>query len=405
MIKQLITGIFAFFMLAMISSNASAVATFAEMQNGAQSMTISEGDTVYFDVGIFSVNPPMTYSIKMYQNGNLVSTFKDNIQDSDGWYSERIYIGEDEYGQVGGAFQIIISSEDAETSDYYTLTLNVNGVNDSPSIAMPDITAEEGTLYSIDLDDYATDADNADSELTFEVYAYCDVTIDPITHVATFDLPLGYTGDFWGNVWVQDPDGAFSISFFTITATPANGLNILSVNAPSSIKEGQTLDVSFTAADSDGDPLTYYIYKNGALVSSTNSYSWKTGENDAGTYSFDFIVIDAADGLTDTESRTVVVQNVASLGKPSLDVEIQPVYFFGNAYLKLRNRAMAIEDLEITASIPEIGYEETINVNIERNEVKQIELNVPQDNAGTYIMEIKLEAEDYDALRYAVVEI
>ena len=66
---------------------------------------------------------------------------------------------------------------------------------------------------------------------------------------------------------------------------------------------------------------------------------------------------------------------------------------------------MAIEDLEITASIPEIGYEETMTVNIERNEVKQIELNIPQENSGTYIMEVKLNAEDYDALRYAVVEI
>jgi len=66
---------------------------------------------------------------------------------------------------------------------------------------------------------------------------------------------------------------------------------------------------------------------------------------------------------------------------------------------------MAVEDLEITASIPEIGYEETITVNIERNEIKQIVLNVPQDNAGTYIMEVQLDADDYSALRYAVVEI
>ncbi len=92
----------------------------------------------------------------------------------------------------------------------------------------------------------------------------------------------------------------FAILLVLFTVKSVFALSILTVTAPATATEGASLAVSFTT----DEPAAYRILKDGAQVSSSNSYVETLGYDSAGLHEFMF---EAVSGTTVTTTRTVEV--------------------------------------------------------------------------------------------------
>jgi len=112
-----------------------------------------------------------------------------------------------------------------------TFTVAVTPVNDPPSFGppIPDVSfAEDGTDSSIDLDDYVSDPDHTNAQLTLVPSGNTNVTvsIDPVTHVVTFGAQLNWHGNEDITFTATDPDLLSDNDTITVTVDPAVGINV-----------------------------------------------------------------------------------------------------------------------------------------------------------------------------------
>lgn len=116
----------------------------------------------------------------------------------------------------------------------------------SPVISgLPDVAfGEEGTDNTIDLDNYVSDSNNIDSELTwtFTGNTNINVIIDSTSHIVSFTSPIvDWTGAEFITFRVEDPDGNYDEDVMLVTVTnvddPAvwNPLTSQSINEDSAI--------------------------------------------------------------------------------------------------------------------------------------------------------------------------
>ncbi len=113
------------------------------------------------------------------------------------------------YGSEDAVFKVT-DPDGLYDSDNVKVTVTKVHVNQAPKITgLPDVEFEEGSCYSLDLDDYVTDPDNSKSELTWKALYnnYVDITINPDTHVARFCAENFYGKDYV-SFEVIDPEGA-----------------------------------------------------------------------------------------------------------------------------------------------------------------------------------------------------
>nr|MBC8494535.1 hypothetical protein [archaeon] len=89
----------------------------------------------------------------------------------------------------------------------------------------------------------------------------------------------------------------------------AGDVSITNVDAPSSILEGEEIVIIFSAETDESETISYYILKDDVPVASVNEYDWLTGFNDAGEY--EFLLIANTTNSTDTETRTIIINNQA----------------------------------------------------------------------------------------------
>jgi hypothetical protein len=122
-----------------------------------------------------------------------------------------------------GSSLITIEANDGEFADRDSFLVTVIRTPEGPVISnVPNVLFMEGDCYTLYLDDYVTDADNAKSELVWSVTGndIVSITIDPITHVATFcsDISVVETATFR----VVDPDGLYDTDLSIVTVTKRN---------------------------------------------------------------------------------------------------------------------------------------------------------------------------------------
>src|SRR3989344_2994493 len=119
-----------------------------------------DGDQVYFDFALFSINPLIKYNVKMYDiNTNLVKTFVDSTS-SNNLVSDRYFITQADY--INNArYSIIIDGTDAvNDADSTILTLQIGrGFNNAPILNLiGNKQIDEGQLLQFTIT--ATDQDN-----------------------------------------------------------------------------------------------------------------------------------------------------------------------------------------------------------------------------------------------------
>jgi len=83
------------------------------------------------------------------------------------------------------------ASDPGLLSDSDPAVFTVNAVNDAPVVAdIPDQTIDEGSAFTtINLDDYVSDIDNSDAEMTWTYSGNSELTVDITARVATITIP------------------------------------------------------------------------------------------------------------------------------------------------------------------------------------------------------------------------
>jgi len=139
--------------------------------------------------------------------------------------------------------------------------------------------AEGATFASIDLDDYVSDGDNTDDQISWSASGNnsLQVVIDPVTHVATISAP---NADWYGSESItftaSDPVLLTDSDPATFTITPVNDAPVLSDIPGQQIAEGSlfvSINLDNFAADVDNtdEQLTWVYSGNTQLSVSINS--------------------------------------------------------------------------------------------------------------------------------------
>jgi hypothetical protein len=145
-------------------------------------------------------------------------------------------------GDWNGAETITFTATDPGlqfASDAATFT--VNAVNDAPVMTdIPDQTIAEGTAFvAINLDDYVSDIDNADSEISWAYTGTTDLTVDITARVATITAPDGDWNGFETITFrATDPGTLFDENAATFTVNAVNDAPVVTDIPDQAIAEG-----------------------------------------------------------------------------------------------------------------------------------------------------------------------
>ena len=223
---------------------------------------------------------------------------------------------------------------DGETdSDQATFT--VTPVNDPPvADTIPNQVVNEGGTYSpIDLDNYVSDVDDADSMLIWLATDYNQVTVDITNRVATITLnDPEWGGADWVIFIVEDPDGLRDTVSVKFTAVRINDLPMVADISDQTIAEGQAfapINLNDFVADAD-DPdslITWTVQGDVNVTVNIVDSVANISADDPEWNGSDTLIFTATDtsgaAVTDTSIFTVTpVNDAPTLSKAIPDFEV-----------------------------------------------------------------------------------
>jgi uncharacterized repeat protein (TIGR01451 family) len=209
-------------------------------------------------------------------------------------------------------------------SNASNVAVTVTAVNDAPVLTdIPDQTIAEGASFvTINLDDYVSDVDNTDAEMTWSSSGKSSLSVDIVGRVATITTPdADWNGSEKITFRATDHGLLFYEDAATFTVTAVNDGPVLAAIGPRSTAELVPLLFTATALDIDlpADTLIYSLADGtggsvpaGAGIGSTSGdFSWTPTEAQGPeTYTFDVCVSDGS--LSDCETISVTVSEVAT---------------------------------------------------------------------------------------------
>ncbi len=223
-----------------------------------------------------------------------------------------------------GSETIIFTATDPTLlSDSDAATFTVTPVNDPPVVSdIPDQTIEEGQSFaSFDLDDYVSDPDNDDAELSWTYSGNVDLTveIDANTHVCTVSVPdANWNGSETITFTATDPGGLSDSDPATFTVTPVNDPPVVSDIPDQTIDEGGqfvqiVLDDYVSDPDNADSELSWSYTGNHELLVSIDANRVATvsppDSNWNGSETITFTATDPG-GLSDQDAATFTVNPV-----------------------------------------------------------------------------------------------
>ena len=316
----------------------------------------------------------------------------------------------DQYGYS----DVTVEVSDGQYTDRDTFRVTVNSVNDLPVVSnIPDVSfAVNSNDDSIDLDDYVTDAEDSDDEITWTYSGNTNIVVTIYSdHVVNF--ASSWEGVETITFTATDTEGGSASDSVIVTvgaAPPSANAPIADAGGPYSGYEDE--DIQF-----DGSQST----DNGTIV----SYEWDFGDGftgigmqpthdyaNEGKYNVTLTVTDD-DGLTDTD-RTTVTVNGKSEKKHLFSIStIAPVgvgkVYAGDeveAYILLRNRGhLAEKDIQIKVIVPEFNIKKVVNNNLNLGpydvQWEVVSFDVPYGTKpGEYVFKVIASDDDYETFGY-----
>jgi hypothetical protein len=185
------------------------------------------------------------------------------------------------YSNYNGADSFTFKAYDGKAySNIATVSITVTPVNDPPVVSdIPNVTfPEDGLDSSIDLDNYVSDVDNTDAEMTWTFTGNVNiiVSINPVTHVVTFTAPANWFGQETITFRATDPGGLWDENATTVTVTSVNDPPVasnLAISPPSPVTTDDLVG-SYTYYDLESDlesGTEIRWYKGGVLQSAYNN--------------------------------------------------------------------------------------------------------------------------------------
>jgi VCBS repeat-containing protein len=203
------------------------------------------------------------------------------------------------------------------------VSITVNPVNDNPVITdIPPQTINEGGDFStINLDDFASDEEDADNLLSWTATGYTDlnVNINSSTHVAAIEVPgKKWSGSETVTFRATDTQSGFAAKDATFTVLDVNAAPVATADAWS-VNEGATLTVDAPGVlandtDSDSDPLTAVIVTNPSYytffqLNNDGSFTYTHDGSETSSDAFTYRAFDGS-GYSNTVTVTITVNPV-----------------------------------------------------------------------------------------------
>ncbi len=218
-------------------------------------------------------------------------------------FNEATFSWAPEDGQAG-SYTVSFTVSDGQLNDTVTMNIQVVEVNHAPVM---------GALTDRSVDEEST--------LTFSVSA-TDVDGDVLNYSVT-GLPEGASFNEGTFSWTPADGQAglytlnFTVSDGEFTDSVSMNIQVVEINhAPvidffgpadgSNYDEGESIDLSATGSDVDGDTLSYLIKIDGVTYSTGAEYTWVTDYSSAGTHVVEFIV---SDGEQTTSTQITITIN------------------------------------------------------------------------------------------------
>ncbi|MBI5575198.1 MAG: PKD domain-containing protein [Deltaproteobacteria bacterium] len=219
---------------------------------------------------------------------------------------------------------------------YYVYTYGtLASVNNPPALSpIGDRTVAEGSALSFSVNAADPDGD----ALAYSTSALpAGAAFDPGTR--SFNWIPSYTqaGIYQVTFTATDPGGLFASEQITITVTNTNRAPVLDAVGPKSVAENSPLSFAVSAADPDGDALTFStsaLPADAAFDPGTRSFNWTPSYTQAGIYQVTFTATDPG-GLYASEQITITVTNTnrqptANAGGPYSGIVGQAIAFSGS---------------------------------------------------------------------------
>ena len=122
-------------------------------------------------------------------------------------------------------------------------TFTISAENDPPVVTdIPNQTVVEGaTFTTISLDNYVSDADNTDTQMTWTSSGNTQLTVSIVNRVATITIPnVNWNGSETITFTATDPGGSSNSDAATFTVTPVNDAPVVTDIPNQTIAEGGT---------------------------------------------------------------------------------------------------------------------------------------------------------------------
>ena len=190
-------------------------------------------------------------------------------------------------------------------SDQASVSVTVNAVNDAPVAVNDTAETQEDTPITIDV--LANDSDVDGDALTIQNVTQHNgvVHVNPDGTLAYDPTPnFSGTDDFYYTV--IDGNGGHATAAVTVAVISENDAP-LAADQSVSTNEDESVAITLTGSDVDGDPLTFSIVTspaNGQLTGTTPNLTYTPTENYFGS---DFFTYTASDGELNSETATVSI--------------------------------------------------------------------------------------------------
>ena len=280
------------------------------------SSTVDENKTSGTEVGTFSTTDPDPGDTHTY---SLVAGTGDADNSSFSISADKLQTAAVFDYETKSSYSIRVRTTDSATGSLTyeeVFTITVNDVNEAPVVTdIPNQTvAEGGSFATINLDDYVTDVDNTDAEMTWTYSGNIDLTVSiDASWVATIGIPSAeWSGAETITFRATDPGSLYGENQATFTVTAVNDAPV-AVDDAYNVDENTTLTVDAPGvlgndSDPDGDALTAVLVddvSNGTLtLNADGSFTYTPDADFNGTDNFTY---KANDGSLDSNVATVTI--------------------------------------------------------------------------------------------------
>jgi hypothetical protein len=219
---------------------------------------------------------------------------------------------------IGDGFVVIYSNGLAVDGQYCSKLSGAPVVTNIPNQTI----AEGDSFATIKLDDFVSDVDNTDEQMTWTASGATALSVTIVNRVATITTPdADWNGSETLTFRATDPGAYWDEDAVTFTVSAVNDPPVLNLIGPRSTDELAPLTFKATATDIDlpADTLIYSLADGddgsipaGAVIGSTDGdLSWTPTESQGpGTFTFDVCVSDGS--VSDCETIIVTVSEVGS---------------------------------------------------------------------------------------------